>query len=245
MSILIGQVFTYLTVIDGPIKKPNDTNRYWKCKCKCGNEVIVRTSSLNNGNTKSCGCYKKEKFIENNKKRQIKNLINQRFGKLTVLQQTDKRTNDGRIIWLCKCDCGNFKKVSSHELLSNKTKSCGCLRSTGEQIIKDLLLNNSISFIEQKTFNTCRFIDNNYLAKFDFYVNNKYLIEYDGEQHFYFKDNPHTWNNHTNHLIVKEHDEFKNQWCKDNNIPLIRIPYTHLNELCIEDLLLETSKFIV
>ena len=32
-------------------------------------------------------------------------------------------------------------------------------------------------------------------------------------------------------------------WCKDNNIPLIRIPYTHYKELKIEDLLLETSKF--
>ena len=33
--------------------------------------------------------------------------------------------------------------------------------------------------------------------------------------------------------------------CKENNIPLIRIPYTHLNKLCLEDLLLETSNFIV
>ena len=43
--------------------------------------------------------------------------------------------------------------------------------------------------------------------------------------------------------IMKE-KAIKNQWCKDNNIPLIRIPYTHLNNLCIEDLILETSKFI-
>jgi hypothetical protein len=44
---------------------------------------------------------------------------------------------------------------------------------------------------------------------------------------------------------TQEHDSFKNQWCKDNNIPLIRIPYTHLKDLCLEDLLLETSKYIV
>jgi len=37
----------------------------------------------------------------------------------------------------------------------------------------------------------------------------------------------------------------KNQWCKNNNIPLIRIPYTHLQNLCLEDLQLETSKFII
>ena len=38
---------------------------------------------------------------------------------------------------------------------------------------------------------------------------------------------------------------FKNEWCKNNNIPIIRIPYAHLKELKIEDLLLETSQFIV
>jgi len=37
----------------------------------------------------------------------------------------------------------------------------------------------------------------------------------------------------------------KNQWCKENNIPLIRIPYTHLQDLCLEDLQLETSQFII
>jgi len=41
------------------------------------------------------------------------------------------------------------------------------------------------------------------------------------------------------------HDEYKNNWCKENNIPLIRIPYNHLNELKIEDLMLETSKFVI
>lgn len=43
----------------------------------------------------------------------------------------------------------------------------------------------------------------------------------------------------------KEKDNYKNDWCKNNNIPLIRIPYTHLKDLCIEDLLLETSTFII
>ena len=70
-----------------------------------------------------------------------------------------------------------------------------------------------------------------------YYVNNKYLIEYDGEQHFK-KDSIF------NYEYTHKHDLMKTQWCKENNIPLIRIPYTHYNDLCIEDLLLETSKFI-
>ena len=30
----------------------------WRCKCDCGKEVIVQSSNLINGNTKSCGCLK-------------------------------------------------------------------------------------------------------------------------------------------------------------------------------------------
>ena len=40
-------------------------------------------------------------------------------------------------------------------------------------------------------------------------------------------------------------DKAKNEWCKENNIPLIRIKYDKYDTLSIEDLLLETSKFIV
>ena len=60
-----------------------------------------------------------------------------------------------------------------------------------------------------------------------------------------YKDYNTTWNNKENFLKTQERDALKNQWCKDNNIPLIRIPYTHLNDLKIEDLLLETSEYIV
>ena len=32
----------------------------WRCRCECGNEVIVRDDNLRNENTKSCGCYQRE-----------------------------------------------------------------------------------------------------------------------------------------------------------------------------------------
>ena len=49
------------------------------------------------------------------------------------------------------------------------------------------------------------------------------------------------------YIIMKikyKHDLIKSKWCKENNIPLIRIPYTHFDNLCLNDLLLETSNFI-
>lgn len=72
-------------------------------------------------------------------------------------------------------------------------------------------------------------------------MNNSYLIEYDGSQHF-VADN-YKWNTAEKLEKTKEHDAFKNQWCKENNIPLIRIPYTHMKEIIIEDLKLETTTY--
>lgn len=56
--------------------------------------------------------------------------------------------------------------------------------SYGVLIIKKLLNNNNISFETEKTFESCIFQDTGKKARFDFYVDNKYLIEFDGEQHF-------------------------------------------------------------
>ena len=44
--------------------------------------------------------------------------------------------------------------------------------------------------------------------------------------------------NKNNFKNTKKRDEYKNNWCKENNIPLIRIKYTQLNNLKLEDLLL-------
>lgn len=49
----------------------------------------------------------------------------QRFGKLLVLKEEEKRGNNR--IWLCLCDCGKHKIQTSHKLLRGN-QSCGCQR---------------------------------------------------------------------------------------------------------------------
>jgi hypothetical protein len=61
-------------------------------------------------------------------KNNIKNIAGQRFGMLVAIRQTEKRKNK-HVIWLCKCDCGNFKEVPQNNLVGGSTKSCGCLRT--------------------------------------------------------------------------------------------------------------------
>ena len=51
-------------------------------------------------------------------------LVGQRFGALTVIEDTGKRLNRS-VIWLCKCDCGNMHEVTSNNLNAGNVKSCG------------------------------------------------------------------------------------------------------------------------
>ncbi|KAA6303121.1 MAG: hypothetical protein EZS26_000724 [Candidatus Ordinivivax streblomastigis] len=55
----------------------------------------------------------------------IKDLTGQRFNLLVVLEKTDKRIG-GSIVWKCICDCGNTTEVTSGNLHSGHTNSCGC-----------------------------------------------------------------------------------------------------------------------
>ncbi|AOY60557.1 hypothetical protein B2D07_18975 [Desulfococcus multivorans] len=70
---LTGQTFGRLTVI-ARAEKPDglkDTSAYWKCKCLCGNEVVVRGRNLRRGNTSSCGCYQKDRVSETKSKSEV------------------------------------------------------------------------------------------------------------------------------------------------------------------------------
>lgn len=50
------------------------------------------------------------------------------FGKLSVIKETDMRGADGSVMWQCKCSCGNITNVTTTNLKSGNTKSCGCYR---------------------------------------------------------------------------------------------------------------------
>ncbi len=166
----------------------------------------------------------------------IIDLTGKTFGKLIVIKQSDKRASNGGVYWHCKCECGREKDILGQSLRNGSCTSCGSHSniSKGNAKIIDILNKHNILYEVEKKFPTCR--DKNCLP-FDFYVNNSYLIEYDGEQH-YNKDTIF------NYEYTHKHDLIKTQWCKENNIPLIRIPYTHYDNLCLEDLILETSSFI-
>ena len=112
MKDITGQKFNMLTAIRFAERRNNET--YWVFKCDCGKEKKINSYSVSHNKTNSCGCIH----------RNLKNLIKQRFGRLVVIGFL---TRNNLIYWECRCDCGNGTEVSTGNLKSGGTQSCGCL----------------------------------------------------------------------------------------------------------------------
>ena len=233
---LTGMTFNEWTVIqrDGSDKRGQ---ALWQCVCSCGTYKTVVGSTLRNGTSKSCGCKRTENSRENNGK--FVNEVGNRYGKLTVISKDeDLSRQKHRAMWICLCDCGNYKTVSSKCLRDGKTKSCGCLLSMGEETIHSILTRNNINFQPQYGVS----IDQKWY-RFDFaiFTNNilSCLIEYHGAQHY---DTEHLhWGKPTE--INQQRDGIKRQWAKENNIQLYEIPYWEFDniEQILEKILYDTE----
>ena len=93
----------------------------WKCRCDCGQEILVESRKLKPGAIYSCGCEESPVTVG-------KDLTGLRFGKLTVLKKSENRAKDGNPLWVCRCDCGNITEVTKRRLVTGSTRSCGCGR---------------------------------------------------------------------------------------------------------------------
>ena len=234
-----GNIYGFLEVID---RAQNDASgrAQWLCKCKCGKMTIVKGASLRSGKTKSCGCYQKIRTSEAS----TKDLVGQTIGNFTILESIIGTKGQERHKWRCRCNlCGNENAVIQTDNLRHQ-ESCGCLvESKGCRKIKEILEQNNIPFIQEKRFSDLIFEDTKNPARFDFYVNDSYIIEYDGRQHFIQGNG--VYDNKEKFTKTREHDKIKNNYCFQHDIPIIRIPYTELDNLTIEMLQVETSKFLL
>ncbi len=55
-------------------------------------------------------------------------LTGQKFGRLLVVGPGEPQPKTNRVLWRCRCDCGNHTTVWPFSLRSGSTRSCGCLR---------------------------------------------------------------------------------------------------------------------
>jgi hypothetical protein len=120
-------------------KESNKT--YWVCRCDCGKFTIRRQDNK----PMDCGC------------RISNNVTGKVFGNFTVIKDFSNfvkySENKTRIYCLCKCICGSIKEYRRESVLSNKSKSCGCLQRTQHGMSTHYLY-KTYNNIKSRCFNT-------------------------------------------------------------------------------------------
>lgn len=137
--------------------------------------------------------------------------------------------------------CGFEWSTTPYVFLRRGSRCPRCRESKGEKRITKYLQEQLIKFTAQYSFDECRYDRKLY---FDFVVFNdnneiRCLIEYDGLQHFEAVDN---WGGEDALKLIKIRDGVKNDFCRKNMIPLIRIPYWDYDDIesILEDKLKNT-----
>lgn len=210
-----GTKFGHLLAIE-PIYE--DGKSRYKCRCDCGEETIVYLSALLNGQ-QMCGKCKANLTSQLNR-RDYTGLVS----KSGVLFLYPTYSKDYSWYWRCKCGyCGSEFDACGTLVWIGQIKSCGCIKSANEEYIKSILEDNQISYKREVTFDECVCISK---LRFDFgiYFDDELLglIEYDGEQHYIPIEH---WGGKETLDETKKRDQIKDDYCKNNSIPLLRIPY--------------------
>ena len=133
-----------------------------------------------------------------------------------------------------KCrKCGNIWQTKG-VILTAGHKCPRCNHSNYEKAIENILIKNNIEYISQYRISDCK---DKLPLPFDFFLpHHNILIEVDGEGHYkpikYGGISDEKAQHHYD--IVKFHDNIKTNFCKDQNIPLIRIPYYLFNDKSVD-----------
>jgi hypothetical protein len=177
---LTNQKFGALTVIKRAETPKNVKNRcaYWLCKCDCGNEKIISSVDLQREVLPSCGCQRCNTMIVD--------LTGKRFGRLVVIEKTNKKGKAA--YWLCKCDCGNEKIVKGYHLRAKHVVSCGCY---GEER-KKRPFGESCKEQVYKTYKHSAKIKG-----FEFLLSEEYFFKLTSDNCFYCGESPSNINKNT------------------------------------------------
>lgn len=135
--------------------------------------------------------------------------------------------NLSQIKILCN-EHGEFKQVVSAHLRGSGCPKCKS--SKGERKIENWLRQNNVLFETQYKFIDCK---NIFLLPFDFYLPEyNVCIEFDGRQHYEVVNrSKNLIKNIENYNKLKVNDKIKDEYCFNNNIHLLRIPYFNIKTI--------------
>lgn len=132
----IGQKYGRITILrNSELRKGR--RKLYECVCACGTKFLAERNRIISGHKRSCGCSRKEKQnlpLINYQTNPPENIINKKFSRLLVIEDSGRRDNKGAIKYKCLCDCGTIT-YPTRGALKHQTKSCGCLQK--EVVSKD------------------------------------------------------------------------------------------------------------
>ena len=123
--------------------------------------------------------------------------------------------------------CNSYSKVELRKFIERPRCRGECLdatKSVGERTIRYLLDEEDIEYSYPYIINECKNIR---VLPFDFEITGK-IIEFDGKTHFKKRNDD---KNGEKFKLQQYRDNIKTKYCIDNNLTLIRIPYTIENDL--------------
>ena len=213
-------------------------NAYTKVDIICREHGIFSMRASDHINYHKSGCsvcalgYKKnnniseEEFIEKAKNR---------HGDKYDYSKTKYTNSRSKVIITCKKH-GDFSQKAESHIRVNGRGCPNCQTSNGENIVEEYLNKFNFVYEKQKCFDECK---NILCLPFDFYLSdNNICVEYDGLQHF---EPVERFGGIKNYNLRKKLDKIKNEYCKNNNIHLIRISY---KEDVVEKLDYELTNFL-
>jgi hypothetical protein len=228
-------------LVDGQIYEGITKKLYFKC-FKCPEDEIpflINISGILNGN--GCG------ICSNRQVGKFNSLV---FTHPNVAQEWDFANNyitpdqvvygsPNKYFWVCP-NCNRSYKARISDRAIKKSSCPFCDQSKGEKKISEYFTRKNISFSPEFLFENCRDVRR---LPFDFYLT-KYnvCIEYSGQQHFYSID---YFGGEKCFEITQRHDKIKKEYCENNNIPLIVIPYwdfKNIEQILTKELNLEEGR---
>lgn len=130
------------------------------------------------------------------------------------------------VLWKC-FDCRYEWYASVNSRTNNNTGCPKCNESKGENKIGKFLLEKNIIFKQEYMFDDCKGLKRK--LPFDFYLlNYGILIEYHGIQHYKSLD---YFGGDDNFKERQRLDKIKSEYCSNNNIPLLIIPYWEFDNI--------------
>jgi hypothetical protein len=222
------------------LPKCSDELLWWKCKL--GHSYQTRLHKKTCYNTQCPICKNKEILVGFNdlcttNPELCEELLNIEDGKKYTFGSSKK------LEWKCKkCDHVWLASICNRI----KGRSCPkCNRSYGEKAIEYTLLKYCIKYNPEQGFEGCRYKNP---LKFDFYLPDYNLcIEFQGLQHYpgeYTKSRYLQYKRHTPEelKLVKKRDGIKKRFCKKNNINILYIKYSQLEN--VENILIKELNLV-